>query len=255
MCELTQAGGQNNPKTRAERKRVNLFHCLANLRIPKQHRGSRDPPVEMPGPSGAVQSWQAAGLLFAGPKHMEFTSKLWPPLCPSWPRGFGLSHRTGSSSMSIRGPSNLCKRLCYLHTEILFLKTKDKYLLEFPLPSRFPSLIFSKPWYSQLQGHLSSSASLFAILQLLIFSSQQHKTSLFSKASLILTSTLNRNLPNLPVNWKTSWIPAAELCSKFTGPGAAIIAPQFKCWSSPPLSLWAVLRSPVRPRQFGWLLL
>lgn len=55
MCELTQAGGQNNPKNTAERKRVDLFHYLANWRIPKQHTGSRDAPVGMPAPSGTVR--------------------------------------------------------------------------------------------------------------------------------------------------------------------------------------------------------
>lgn len=190
----------------------------------------------MPPPSGSAQSWQAPGLLFVS-YHLSrahgqgvyqhavtspvpfMTSELW-----------ALS-QDRESSRSMREPSSLCKHSVISTQRFCFSKqTKDKYLQAFPLPGRFPSLIFSKPWYSQLQGHLSNSATLFAILQLLTFFCQQHKTSLFSKASLILTCTWNRNLPSFLVNWKTSWISAAEPGSKTTGPRVAIMASQFKCW-------------------------
>lgn len=39
LCELTQAGGQDNHKTTAEMQEINLFHYLTKWRILKQHLG------------------------------------------------------------------------------------------------------------------------------------------------------------------------------------------------------------------------
>lgn len=133
-------------------QKVNLFNYLTNWRIPKWHLNG-DGQAGMPAQSGSFhpESWQGC---------------CWHP-CVGGLHTCGLAPRSDLPCAFYQHRDRQIKHvherastiICYLYTEILeiLLSTREdkEHQTQY---RRFPHL-FSRPWYSQLQGQLSESSA------------------------------------------------------------------------------------------------
>lgn len=147
-------------------QKVNFFNYLTNWRIPKWHWGG-DRQAGMPAQSGSFHPGNdkaavCTHLLKACTRSLPPCSDL---LCAFYdPQDRELKHVCESVLESL-------KTSTITSTWRLFSKqAEDKQ--QWVQYVKFPTVLFSRPWHSQLQGHLSESTILLTIFLLLTISSQ-----------------------------------------------------------------------------------